>query len=325
MKSNFEVSVLVQSRETALAVLAEMARMPRKRLSPQDTAAVEVPVAFLTDTAFVGRMAGRVDERAFDAYLYFCKKAHAKKAGPLDLDYSDMAASLGIDTMPPVDYRRQINKTLVKLQDDYGLARVKQHWGKNAEVFMNTLTKGTVAVPAEYWDYGWQKRLGFAAKVMAIAGMYYSGNSASRPRWSMAVTTIAKSLGVSPEFVATGTVELRRANLLDVEYSEIPQNPDQQRKPNIYTPLTMYDPKQLDAAWQDLEKRYGKDAAARARDCATLVYKDCDWRAVEQFIGLERTYGRAKVEQAKSIIAQKSPDNPKRTVGYFIGTVKNVK
>jgi hypothetical protein len=55
------------------------------------------------------------------------------------------------------------------------------------------------------------------------------------------------------------------------------------------------------------------------------VYKDCDWRAVEQFIGLERTYGRAKVEQAKSIIAQKSPDNPKRTVGYFIGTVKNLK
>jgi hypothetical protein len=325
MKSNFEVSVLVQSRETAVAILAEMARMPRKRFSPQDAAAVEVPVAFLTDTAFAGRMAGRVDERAFDAYLYFCKKAYGKKAGPLDLDYSDIAASLAIDTMPPVDYRRQINKTLVKLQDDYGLARVVQHWGKNAEVTLTSLTKGSIAVPAEYWDFGWQKRLGFAAKVMLLACMYYSGNSVSRPRWSMAVTTIAKSIGVSPEFVGTGTVELRRANLLDVEYSEIPQNPGEQRKPNIYTPLPLYDPKQLDAAWQDLEKRYGKDVTSRARDCAALVYKDCDFRAVEQFIGLERTYGRAKVEQAKSIIAQKSPDNPKRTVGYFIGTVKNLK
>jgi hypothetical protein len=325
MKSNFEVSILVQSRETAVAVLAEMAKMPLKRFSAQDTLVVEVPVAFLTDTTFVGRMAGRVDERAFDAYLYLCKETQGSKAVPLDLDYSDMAKRLGIDTMQPVDYRRQINKTLVKLQDDYHLARVVQHWGKNAEVTLTSLTKGSIAVPVEYWDLGWQKPLGFAAKVMLIAGMYYSGLSASRPHWSMAVSTIATSLGVSPEFVATGTVELRRANLLDVEYSEIPQKPNEQRKPNIYTPLPMYDPKQLDVAWQDLEKRFGKDMTARARDCAKLVYKDCDWRAVEQFIGLEQTYGRAKVERAKSIIAQKSPDNPKRTVGYFIGTVKNLK
>jgi hypothetical protein len=55
-----------------------------------------------------------------------------------------------------------------------------------------------------------------------------------------------------------------------------------------------------------------------------LVHKDCDWRAVEQFISQEQSYGRAKVEEAKSIIARKSPDNPKRTVGYFIGTVKNL-
>jgi hypothetical protein len=325
MKSNFEISLLVQSRETALAILADMAKMPRKRFSAQDTLSVEVPIAFLIDTSYVGRMAGTVDERAFDAYLYLCTKAHAKKVGSFDLDYSDMAASLGIDSMQSVDYRRQINKTLVKLQDDYRLCRVAQHWGKNAEVTLTTLTKGTVAVPEEYWNYGWQKRLGFAAKVMEITGMYYSDLSTSRPHWSMAVTTIATSLGVSPEFVATGTVELRRANLLDVEYSEIPKNPNEQRKPNIYTPLPLYDPRQLDAAWQDLEKRYGKDILARATDCAALVYKDCDWRAVEQFIGLEQTYGRARVEQAKSIIAQKSPDNPKRTVGYFIGTVKNLK
>jgi hypothetical protein len=322
MESNFEVSLLVQSRETAMAILAEMARMPRKRFSAQDTLVVEVPVAFLIDTAFVGRMAERIDERAFDAYLYLCKKAHANKAGSLDLDYSDIAASLGIDAMPAVDFRRQINKTLVKLQDDYGLARVKQHWGKNAEVTLTSLTKGSIAIPVEYWNYGWQRRLGFAAKVMLIACMYYSENSASRPRWSMAVTTLAKSLGVSAEFVATGTVELRRANLLDIEYSEIPKNPNE---PNIYTPLPLYDPKLLDAAWQDLEKRFGKEMTLRARDCATLVYKDCDFRAVEQFIGLEQIYGRAKVEQAKSIIAQKSPDNPKRTAGYFIGTVKNLK
>jgi hypothetical protein len=42
---------------------------------------------------------------------------------------------------------------------------------------------------------------------------------------------------------------------------------------------------------------------------------------VEQFIGLEEKYGLEKMERAKKIIAQKSPDNPRRTVGYFVNTV----
>jgi hypothetical protein len=51
------------------------------------------------------------------------------------------------------------------------------------------------------------------------------------------------------------------------------------------------------------------------------VYKDCDYRAVEQFIALEDKYGLDKMNRAKQIIAQKSPDNPRCTVGYFIATV----
>jgi hypothetical protein len=143
------------------------------RFSLQDSLVVEVPSAFLTDTAYVGRMAGRVDERAFDVYMFLCKSISGVETpwygvssksvmrdakAEISLDYDTLARYLGIDTMQPVDYRRQINKTLVKLHDDYHLAHVMQHWGKNAEVTLTSLTKGTVAVPAEYWDYGISNR-----------------------------------------------------------------------------------------------------------------------------------------------------------------------
>jgi phosphatidylserine/phosphatidylglycerophosphate/cardiolipin synthase-like enzyme len=57
---------------------------------------------------------------------------------------------------------------------------------------------------------------------------------------------------------------------------------------------------------------------------AALVYKDADFRAVEQFIGLEERYGREKVGKAASIIAKKAADNPHRSVGYFVGTVMSL-
>jgi hypothetical protein len=157
---------------------------------------------------------------------------------------------------------------------------------------------------------------------MYVLSLYYSAVSLSTPQWSLAGETIAARHGLSRWFVTEGVTALRRANLLDVVYDNVPQNNDTLRRhANTYYPLLLYDPAGLDSAWQGLEKKYGKEKSNRARRCAVLVYKDCDFRAVEQFIGLEEKYGREKMERAKKIIAQKSPDNPRRTVGYFVNTV----
>ena len=109
-----------------------------------------------------------------------------------------------------------------------------------------------------------------------------------------------------------------------MEYDSLPEKPDETRRPNLYTPLPLYDPLLLDRKWAALEAAHGKDMTSRARQWAALVYKDCDWRAVEQFIGLEQRYGREKIEKAASIISMKAADNPHRSVGYFVGTVMNL-
>jgi hypothetical protein len=255
-----------------------------------------------------------------------CKESFKRPAAEstFGLDYVALAASLGIDSMTPVDFRRQINKTLDKLHDLYGLATVITRYGKPAQVRLTGTAGPTVAIPSSYWAFGgWQKRLAFAGKVMEILNLHYSGLSVMRPRWSASEPTLASRHGVSVWFLQQGIVELRRANLLDVEYDSLPQKPDH-RRPNIYTPLPLYDPLLLDRKWAELEAAHGKEKTGRARQCAALVLKDCDWRAVKQFIGLEDRYGREKVGKAASIIGLKAVDNPHRSVGYFVGTVKSL-
>ena len=221
------------------------------------------------------------------------------------------------------EYRRQINKTLTKLMDRYKLITFAPQYNDNAKISIAKFTDtAAVAVPESYFRYAWRSRLDFPAKVMYLLNLYYSATSPSRPQWSMAAETIASRHGLSRWFVTNGVTALRRANLLDVVYDKVPQDNDTLRRhANTYYPLPLYDPAGLDSAWLGLEKKYGKEKSDRARQCAALVYKDCDFRAVEQFIALEDKYGIDKMNKAKQIIAQKSPDNPRRTVGYFIATV----
>ena len=337
--SNVEASVLVRSRSAALALLAELGRVPRKRLPPQDTVAALIPLVFLTDTTLLGRMVSLGDERSFDTYLFLLRFAVLEgglRSEPstvncqpstsfIALDYDTLARYLGIDSMTPVDFRRQINKTLDKLQNRYGLATVSTHYGKPAHVRLVDMPGPTVAVPSAYWAFGgWQKRLAFAGKVMEILNVHYSDISAMRPRWSASEPTLALRHGVSIWFLQQGIVELRRANLLDVAYDSLPEKPDGTRRPSIYTPLPFYDPLLLEKKWAELDTTYGTEKTNRARQWAALVFKDCDWRAVEQFIALENRYGLEKVEKAASIISKKAVDNPNRTVGYFVGIVMSL-
>jgi hypothetical protein len=342
---NIEASALIHSRTVAAQMLVELGQLPTKTLSPDDSVFVKVPLAFLTDTTLLGRMVTSQEERAFDAYLFLLRltssspstvnrsplRSATAEQGQLStsffpVNYDSLAKYLGISSMTREDYRRQINKIMTKLADRYKLIVFKPQYNADAQISIAKLTGDTVAVPESYFKYGWRNRLEFSAKVMYCLSLYYSTVSLSRPQWSMAAQTIAQRHGLSRWFVTTGVTALRRANLLDVVYDKVPQNDDTLRRhANTYCPLPLYDPAGLDSAWTGLEKKYGHEKANRARQCAALVYKDCDFRAVEQFISLEEKYGLEKMERAGKFIAQKSPDNPRRTVGYFVNTVIEMK
>jgi PLD-like domain len=333
---NVEASALVRDAGVARAALRELGSVTMIAPPSPDTPSVHIPLGFLCDS-LCARMVKVQDERAFDLYLHICKLAgpletsltsaetpsHGVSTGII-FNYDSAAAGLGIASMGSDAYRRQINKVLVKLQDQYRLVTTKTTFGRDAQIQVAKIPGETIAVSPKYWDWGWSRHLDFPGKVMYLLNQYYSARSLFGPQWSMAAPALADRHGLQKDFVESGTTSLRRANLVDVAYDSLPQQHNGQRHPNIYTPLALYDPVLLDKKWKELEGKYGKEKTDRGRRFAALVYKDCDAGAVKEFIVLEEKYGRDKMDAAAKIIGLKAPDNPRRSVGYFVRIVETM-
>jgi hypothetical protein len=166
-------------------------------------------------------------------------------------------------------------------------------------------------MPVAYWDVGWNRRLSFAGKAFYVINLLESSDSPLQPRWSQNLETLGKRYGVSPWFISQGVTDLRRQNLVEVEYDGAgPQGPGD-RAPNIYTPNPLYDPKELDQSLDDLKIRYGAAKLERAQRAAALVYEDCYLHGITQLIELEGQYGQERIERASKIVGRKARTIPK--------------
>ena len=53
-----------------------------------------------------------------------------------------------------------------------------------------------------------------------------------------------------------------------------------------------------------------------------MVFEENNLQTILALIDLEDKYGQAIIEEASKKIAEKNPDNPKRSAGYLINTIK---
>ena len=142
--------------------------------------------------------------------------------------------------------------------------------------------------------------------------------------WSLNLQTLGTRYGASPWFISQGVTDLRRNNLLEVEYDAAGPLGPGDRAPNIYMPNPLYDPQELDRSLEDLKDRYGAAKLERARRAAAVVYEDRYLHGIKQMIELEDQYGQDRIERAVKIVGAKSPDNPKRSIGYLIATIRRL-
>jgi len=283
---------------------------------------------------FLGQMVQGHDERAFDVYLYLLKEYDGNPESKVTLGHGKLAKALGIGGKTREAYRRQIIKVLEKLQDEYKLITVSTKYGEDSEVTLKDLTDPAklytepqekyFAIPQDYWNYGWDKILSFSGKVMYCLNLAYSAVSPESPRWYSTVETLSKRHFVSPGFISEGTMTLRKMDLVEVEYDAIGKDGNPARYANIYTPNDLYDPKEREAKFEELGKIYGKEKLEKALEYARLVYEDNNDTDVQTLLELEKEYGIERIEKAAGVISQKSPDNPKRSMGYLIGTIKGM-
>lgn len=325
LNRNFESNVLIRSKTLAQKLLAEFRTIPRVDPGPEEDSEVFLPEEFLWNEMYFGPLA-RGDERAFDLYLWLVR-AHAElpDSPTITPRFEDMAETLGILSQGQEKYRVQIRKTLNKLQDRYGLIQVEMSYGDDPQIRLTPLLgERTVPLPSAYWSLGWNHSLSLRAKAFFLISQYEAQKSPLRPRWSAAQKTLSHRYHLPLGTLSEGVTELRRRNLIEVDYSpNVPQK--EYRRASIYTSNSLYDPKELEDLFDQLKKKYGEARFARAQRAAQVVYEECDVNAVKALIDLENQYGPSRVDAALNVIAQKRPDNPLRSIAYLIATIKNMK
>lgn len=324
---NNEADVLIKSKELAQSLLDDFKKIQIQENIPASlTPSVSMPKEFLTDKKLMGEMSSQSDERSFDVYLYLLKEVNGNTRQTLTLDYDNLAKSIGISQMSVEDYRRQINKVLDKLHEKYHLIKFESpKRNQNTEIHLISEPRDltTLNIPTTYWRNNWNQTLSFPAKVMYLINLSYSQSS---PSGSVSVSreSLAKTHNISESFISQGNQELRRLNLLDIKYSELEDMKFSQRQPNVYTVQELYDPKDLKEDLNKLTQKYGKEKLDRAVKTASLVFEENNPKTIQALMELEDKYGQSTVEEASMKISEKNPDNPKRSAGYLINTVKSI-
>ncbi len=335
LTSNAETSVLIHSPELAESILESFSDIKLDvsgRYEPDRENSLALYKDFLTGKELGSRMLTAQDERAFDLYLLLLNEYEEGKT--IDFDFDLYARGLSIDeTMTPNAYRRQIIKSLRKLQDTYNLLNVRFQHGQNAEVelldlknkqeFYSHPEENYFLLPDNYFIYGWDRKLPLSAKFCYMINLYmamYTGNLS----WSLSRPRIGDKFGLHEYTVSKGMRKLNRLNLIDVEYSSIEEGYDK-RLPSIYTVLDLYCSREQENEIEELVKKYGKESFEQARAYAEIVFDENNISIIEEIMILTEEYGKDLIKEAFDIVGKKAADNPKRTYKYAVGVIMGMR
>ena len=325
LERNVEATALIRSAVFARELLHSFASLALQALPPPAEGAVAIPWAFLSSRAWLGRMARERDEWGLDLYLHLTKVLGGVQATPQAVGYESLAAVLGLQGRPERTRRMEVRRVLYRLQRTYGLLTVVFRYGQDPVITLTaTHDEGAVPVPAGYWDWGWDRRLTLAGKILYLLGLRYSAVSPMAPVWFWTTRELAATHGFSRGFAEDGLMDLRRHNLVEVKPAVAEPDRYHWRQANRYAPNELYDPTVLAQQFSALEARYGPAAVRPARAFAALVYEDSDVAAIERLIQLEGAFGSSVVRAAVRKVGTLRGTNPKKTMGYLIRTIEQM-
>jgi hypothetical protein len=334
---NFETNVLIKSKDLAQELLEQFEKIKIEEPG-KDTKDIKPPIPlsweFLEDPKLAGAMMTKHDERAFDLYLLLLRDFDGNKEGVITLDYDKMAKSLGLSQdLDRTGYRRQIIRSSKTLENKYNLIEFKPQYAENAVIRLKDYDSPDKAysypdewyfeIPANYWEYGWDRKLSMRAKFCYLILLAYAGISDAKPWWFASRDVLSKRFNVGIWMISKGMQELRKWNLIDVAYDELGQDPGKGRLAKSYKALPLYDPEELEKEWDSLILKYGGEKVQEARTLAEIVFEENAPAIVEDIIKEIDRLGINKVKEAFDIIAKKNIDNPKRCYQYVKGILRN--
>ncbi len=335
---NSETNVLIKSKDLASELLNyfKTIKIDKKAASaiPIQKGEVFVSWEFLENPKLAGRMLTKHDERAFDLYLLLLREFDGNPEGKIILNYDKIAASLGLyDTMTRTGYRRQIIKSLRKLEEVYKLIKFEPEYGEDAVVILLSYDNPEKSyfvpkewyfqIPDNFWGHGWDRQLSHRAKFCYLMNLAYVSISNSAPWWFSSRDVLSKRFNISKWVISKGMGELRSLNLIDVSYDAPKDDSYKSLLAKSYKVLPLYDPEWLESEWDRLELAYGARKLNKARRYAKIVFKENDPKVVREIITMMNSLGGEPVKKAFAIVGKKHIGNSKRCYAYVKGILKN--
>lgn len=331
---------------------------------------------FLLDKKQAPRMVTKQDERVFDLFLLLLKQKQVENAdhafgvasfglvpskagfrnaegtGPdLTVDYDEMAEWLEITNMTRTAYRRQITKTLKKLEKTYGLIDCEFEYGGPAVVrlcrtddskmiegkIIRKETKDSavepaahyrasgakISIPVGYWDYGWDRKLSLKAKFMYLVSLYERSRSKMAPWWSRSQTNLARVYDVHKWTICSGLVEIEDMDIIEVRRSEpMPGKGFSDRAPSRYLVKRLKSEEEIAEGWKELELEFGSKTVEKAREIAGKVGSEHSQKSVRDVAAAIEKNGEEAVEKAARRVSKLRRQDSRRNVPYMLGIVR---
>lgn len=318
---NNESSVLIKSPELAKSIIEDIEKIEIivPKIPFETKTAIKIDKTFLEDEELAGRMITKHDERVFDLYMQMIYQGKGKRE--LSFNYDLYAKYMGMDKMTPEAYRRQLTKSLRKLNEIYNLIDVEFKHGENAKVKIREYAEPQedyFLIPEEFFKYGWNKILSQRAKHCYMINLFLSQEGDGHS-WSLSRPRLSERFHIAIETISVGMEELKRMNLIEMEYSDIDEGYES-RHPAQYDVLQVYDPVKNEQKLSKLEEKYG-EKYKRARNYAKIVFKENDPVVIEEIINLILEYPDRIIRDAYKKVGKKAKDNPKRNQYYAVAII----
>jgi len=338
MTRNQESGELIRSPEYAAVKLCQMAAIsttPPQPETPDTTTKIDLPAAFLMDPKLAPRMLTQQDVRAFDTYLLLQRYSHPQAVPPesmskerlLKLDCARLATDLDMDTHAGATaYRRQIIKTLRKLQARYELIEVTFEYAGPATVIIRDVPGHALHIPQAYWTYGWSRTLPMPAKVAYLICLHEAVTSQGEPVWTASKKMLSEKYKIPGDTINAGLLALERLDLITItRHSHPPSQPFAMRRPNTYRLNPVIARELREAMWAALREQYTPALFDQARALADTIDRPNHYDTIEGLLRSMDQYGLPAVRDATATVAALHRSNPMRHVGYIITLAQNAR
>ena len=320
INSNDEFSILVRSPRVGKRLVDYISGIRLSDNVPilrEKVSGVEIPAGLLTGGDGLSSLFTSHAVKSFDLYLYLVKKSTLLGSPKIRIDYEELGRYLGYTS----NYYFNVRQPLNKLVKRYRLLTHKP-WSKYLKV--KPLAGNTFTLPYTYWEYGFDKELGFSAKFMYLVSLLEAEKSSRDPYWFRSVKDLGNIYHIGERSVSKGVGELEREDILEV-YRHKPRERGAfgDRPANVYRLNPLVSLSDREGALGVLNSKYGQDTVDKARALSNQLNEPNDITKIKTFIELINTYGYDRVRDANLIVSSKRRESGFRSIEDTISLLKD--